>query len=300
MERINHFPIDVQRKLKNYVYALVDPRPGKQRHTQGTVFYIGRGVGDRVFSHEHEAQHDLTTEEYAKLERIREIERAGYHVKRWIISWGLSEREAQVAEGALIDFFEILHENNYDTAPTNRVAGYHNDTQDQHYLRYDSVEEINARLSMPTVSLKDLKDAHIGLITLGKPTDPRDTPNERLLGSAAFNSDQVARRSLGTWVVGHDNDQKIKYLLVVTHGDYVIVGAFKIIKRGNFITKPGKYQRQKIYWRDTADNKDQPLATNHYVEPVTTINGVTVGPNVKLGDVWFNSQQSGLNIVDNK
>ncbi len=300
MKRINHFSLDVQRKLKNYVYALVDPRPDQQHHTKGTVFYIGRGVGDRVFSHEAEARKEHGDGEYAKLSLIRDIEQSGFQVKRLIISWGLTEREAQVVEGALIDFFEVMHENQYGSAPTNRVAGYHNDTQDQHYLRYDSVEEINSRLSMPTVSLKSLKGAHIGLITLGKPTDPLDKPNEQLLGSAAFNSDQVARRSLGTWVVGHDNDQKIKYLLVVTHGDYVIVGAFKIVKRGNFITKPGKYQRQKIYWRDSVENKDQPLATNGYVEPVTKINGVTVGPNVKLGDVWFNSQQSGLNVVDNK
>lgn len=300
MERINHFSLDVQQQLKNYVYALVDPRPDEQAQTTGNVFYIGRGVGDRVFSHEQEARHDHGGSDYAKLERIREIEQAGYQVKRWIISWGLTEREAQVAEGALIDFFEILSAQHYGSAPTNRVAGYHNDDQDQHALRYETVEEINARLSMPVVSLKKIKDAHIGLITLGKPTDPLDAPNEQLPGSAAFNPDQVARRSLGTWVVGHDNDQKIKYLLVVTHGDYVIVGAFKILQRGNFTTKPGKYQRQKIYWRDTEENKDQPLATNDYVEPVTQINGVTVGPNVKLGDVWFNSQQSGLNIVDNK
>lgn len=88
MERINHFSLDVQQQLKNYVYALVDPRPDEQAQTTGNVFYIGRGVGDRVFSHEQEARHDHGGSDYAKLERIREIEQAGYQVKRWIICCG--------------------------------------------------------------------------------------------------------------------------------------------------------------------------------------------------------------------
>src|SRR5258708_22456049 len=37
------FPPDVARKLKTYVYRLIDPRNGE-------TFYIGKGRGDRVLS----------------------------------------------------------------------------------------------------------------------------------------------------------------------------------------------------------------------------------------------------------
>lgn len=299
MTQLNHFSLDVQKKLQNYVYALIDPRPDKQHALKGTVFYIGRGNGDRVFQHEAEAHRGKAHGEYAKLERILAIERDGYHVKRMIISWGLTTSEAQVVEGAMIDFLKILNQGSYGAVWNNRMPGYHNDDQDQAHLPYSTVEEINDRLAMPPVSLQDLKDHHIGLVTLGGSSDPQDANNYQLLGRAAFNSDKVARRSFGNWVIGK-NEDKIKYLLVVTHGDYVIVGAFRIVKPGNIIDNPVKYQRRKIYWRDSPTEKGQPLATNDYVQPVTEINGIKVGPNMRLTDVWFNAQQSGLNVVDNK
>ncbi|WP_295746985.1 GIY-YIG nuclease family protein [uncultured Limosilactobacillus sp.] len=299
MTQMNSFSLDVQHRLKNYVYALVDPRPDQDHHCQGTIFYIGRGVGNRVFDHEKEAHQGVANGEYAKLQRILAIEKAGYRVQRMIISWGLTNDEAIVVEGALIDFLKIIDLQNYGGIFLNRMAGYHNDDQDQASLPYETVEEINARLAMPEVSLKALCDQHIGLITLGTTKDTQDAANYQLLGSAAFNSDKVARRSFGNWVIGQNVD-KLKYLLVVTHGDYVIVGAFRILKPGNIIDNPHKYQRRRIYWRDSPTNKDQPLATNDYVQPVTEINGIKVGPNMRLGDVWFRAQQSGLNIVDNK
>ena len=43
------FPADVARELKTYVYRLIDPRNGE-------TFYIGKGRGNRVFSHVHEEQ----------------------------------------------------------------------------------------------------------------------------------------------------------------------------------------------------------------------------------------------------
>lgn len=38
------FPPDVARKLKTYVYRLIDPRNGE-------TFYVGKGQGNRVFAH---------------------------------------------------------------------------------------------------------------------------------------------------------------------------------------------------------------------------------------------------------
>jgi hypothetical protein len=65
-----------------YVYALIDPRNEK-------VFYVGKGIGNRVFSHEIESGKSRESEK-KKLQNIREIEENGLSVKRLIVNWGLT------------------------------------------------------------------------------------------------------------------------------------------------------------------------------------------------------------------
>ena len=96
-----------------YVYALVDPRDDK-------VFYIGKGTGNRVFSHEMESDKSPKSEK-KKLQKIRNIEKDGFSVKRLIVNWGLSENEAFVAEATLINLLNRLP----DILLTNEVSGHH-------------------------------------------------------------------------------------------------------------------------------------------------------------------------------
>ena len=44
VERHKDFPPDVSRRLRKYVYRLIDPRNGE-------TFYVGKGEGNRVFAH---------------------------------------------------------------------------------------------------------------------------------------------------------------------------------------------------------------------------------------------------------
>lgn len=62
-------PYEASQALGFYVYALRDPRDGQ-------VFYVGKGVGDRVFAHQREAD-DSAEVQSAKLQRISHIRRAG-------------------------------------------------------------------------------------------------------------------------------------------------------------------------------------------------------------------------------
>ena len=94
-----------------YVYALIDPR-------SNDVFYIGKGTGNRVFSHEAEIEKSSETE---KIRKIRDIESNGFSVKRVMINWGLSEQEAFAAEASLINLFNVIS----DVRLTNIVAGHH-------------------------------------------------------------------------------------------------------------------------------------------------------------------------------
>ena len=96
-----------------YVYALVDPRTDK-------VFYIGKGIGDRVFNHEIESNNSPDSEKI-KLQTISSIEKAGLNVKRVIVNWGLTESEAFAAEASLINLLNFISE----IKLSNIVAGHH-------------------------------------------------------------------------------------------------------------------------------------------------------------------------------
>ena len=113
-----------------YVYALIDPRNEK-------VFYIGKGTGNRVFSHEIESGKSRETEK-KKIQQIREIENSGYSVKRLIVNWGLSENEAFVAEATLINLLNRMP----DIQLTNEVSGHHvheSLTTEEFELQYGAV-----------------------------------------------------------------------------------------------------------------------------------------------------------------
>ena len=113
-----------------YVYALVDPRNDK-------VFYIGKGTGNRVFSHEIESGKSRESEK-KKLQHIREIENCGYSVRRLIINWGLTENEAFIAEATLINLLNRMP----DIQLTNEVSGHHvheSLTTEEFELQYGAV-----------------------------------------------------------------------------------------------------------------------------------------------------------------
>jgi hypothetical protein len=58
------FPADVVRKLKTYVYRLIDPRNGE-------TFYVGKGKSNRVFSHIRAEQNLKGDDLDNKLRRIQ-------------------------------------------------------------------------------------------------------------------------------------------------------------------------------------------------------------------------------------
>jgi hypothetical protein len=98
---IESFPPNVASKLKTYVYRLIDPRNGE-------TFYIGKGQGNRVFSHIR-AKQNLEGDEYNnKLKRIREIRLAGFEVAHVIHRHGMDGKTAFEVEAALIDAYPGL------------------------------------------------------------------------------------------------------------------------------------------------------------------------------------------------
>ncbi len=104
---ILEFPQSVIEQIGSYVYLLRDPRSNE-------IFYIGKGIGNRIFQHVFEALQVFDATD--KLERIREIHGSGLEVDYKLIRHGLTEKEAFEVEAALIDFVGL-------TRLTNAVAG---------------------------------------------------------------------------------------------------------------------------------------------------------------------------------
>lgn len=101
----------VKEKLRYYVYLLSDPVDGK-------IFYVGKGVGNRVFAH---AEAALGSDEHRasdKLDRIRAIHDAGLAVHYELLRIGLTEQAAFEVEAAAIQLLG-LHD------LTNLVSGHH-------------------------------------------------------------------------------------------------------------------------------------------------------------------------------
>ena len=121
-----------------YVYALIDPLNEK-------VFYIGKGTGNRVFSHEIESGKAPKSEK-AKLHKIQEIERDGFAVKRLIVNWGLSEVEAFASEATLINLLNYIP----DMKLTNEVSGHH-------VHEALSVEEFELLYGATPLQMEDIK-----------------------------------------------------------------------------------------------------------------------------------------------
>jgi len=95
------FPPEVISKVGTYVYRLIDPRNGE-------TFYVGKGHGNRVFSHIH-AEAKLEGDEVDnRVSRIRETHLAGFEVAHVIHRHGMDDATAFEVEAALIDAYPGL------------------------------------------------------------------------------------------------------------------------------------------------------------------------------------------------
>jgi hypothetical protein len=96
---------EIAAKLKNYVYVYSDPRNDKP-------FYIGKGRGNRVFSHLDDTSE---TDKVAAIDSIRE---SGKEPRIDILRYGLTEAEALLVEAAAIDLIGL-------SKLSNQVSGHH-------------------------------------------------------------------------------------------------------------------------------------------------------------------------------
>jgi len=127
---MDSFSKDVWSKLGSYVYVYIDPRTRKP-------FYVGKGKGNRAFSH-------LNVSGNAdKAAKLRELAKLRIAPQIDILRYGLTEKEALHVEAAAIELLEL-------NELVNEIHGH----SASHGPR-DTAQEIQHRFSARTVEIKE-------------------------------------------------------------------------------------------------------------------------------------------------
>ena len=206
-------------KLENYVYALSDPTD--ERGFPYNIFYIGKGVGDRCFSHacrkvDWSRQKDSGD---LKLEVIGDIITSGNEVVVTIISHGIKdESEAFRIESILIPLL----------GDSNKVAG-HGDSK--LWLAANEIIELYDDPIQRT-DFSELKQ-EILFVSL----------NQRNISKIKQNDEAAAEATLGDWIVGLGRAKRVKYILGVKGN--LVQTVFQTTRDDEGITKFETYMPEK-------------------------------------------------------
>ncbi|AQX72728.1 LEM-3-like GIY-YIG domain-containing protein [Dehalococcoides mccartyi] len=202
------FPKSVAVRIGYYVYILRDPETDE-------VFYVGKGTGNRVFTHVRAAIENPSKND--RLQRIRKIRAKDLEVKYEILRHGLSEKEAYEVEAAVIDYVCLPN-------LTNKVIGH--DTENRGRM---TVPAIVAAYGAEPVEIKEA----VLLIIPNKLFERNITP-EKLY--------EITR---GNWVVG-ERRNKAKYAFSVYNG--VVIEVYRI-SRWFPVQARDKQQKTQNRWR---------------------------------------------------
>jgi uncharacterized protein len=202
---IEQFTRKTQEELK-YVYALIDPEDNK-------IFYIGKGITNRVFSHINEAI--VNPRETEKLETIRAIKKNNQKVKHFIIRHGLEENEAILIESVLIDF--LTFKDFAEIAKITNIASGHF----SFYQGIKTVEECEILYNCEELKKENVKHK-ILVININKTFDNK---RNRKNDNPVYNRPNIYEATRGWWVLDNKRAKNSEYVLAEYGG--VIRAIFK-------------------------------------------------------------------------
>lgn len=194
-----YFKQSVIEGLKFYVYALVDPR-------DNCIFYVGKGVGNRVYQHAYAAIADDS--QNLKLSTIREIRNLGLEITYYILRHNLTESEAYLVESSIIDLLTYPAFNK-ENILTNIVSGYH---QWDEGIKTD--EEINLLYACPPID--PIPGDKLLLVSLNRSYN-------RSKACGVYRRANDYERARKYWPISSDKADKIDYILGVYRGIVRIV-----------------------------------------------------------------------------
>ena len=192
-----------------YVYCLTDLKKDK-------ILYIGKGCDNRIFEHEQAArsqESDLGDIDMPERKTIAKCKKLGRH----IISYHLTEAEAQAAETALIHFVKSVVDKKFKNKSAGCGAGG------------ISAEELDSRFKFKPCPLDGLNPD--GLILAVKIQDALDLDTDEEADYSFDNRDDanLKSRTLGNWVIGKDAASKVKYIIGIHTGlQNAVVSAYEV------------------------------------------------------------------------
>lgn len=127
---MHRFSAKVIEQLSFYVYLYIDPRTNEP-------FYIGKGKGNRVFSHLNDQQ---DSEKVRKIQELRDLK---LEPKIELLKYGLTEPEALLVEATAIDLLDVEN-------LTNSTRGH-----GSRYGARASVDEVVATLDAKEVTITE-------------------------------------------------------------------------------------------------------------------------------------------------
>lgn len=189
---MKEFPAGVSEKIGNYIYRLIDPRNGE-------TFYIGKGRGNRVFSHANGNTDNLSDDENdstsLKLSRITEIKNAGLEVLHIIHRHDIPDEAIFEVEAALIDVFAGL---------TNIQGGHGSGSKGPM-----NVIEIVDKYALPEIDIEPSEK--LVLININRLEDRSD-------------EETIYQQTRLCWRISKSRAEAADFVLSVVKG--VVVGAF--------------------------------------------------------------------------
>ena len=180
---INHFSPKTIEALDNYVYVYTDPLNHKP-------FYIGKGTGNRVFSHLKE---ESESEKVKKLDEIYDRENGPNEPIIEILAYGLDKETAEIVEAAAIDLIGL-------EKLTNQKRGHGNGE----YAIIEA-EELDAIYRREELDEDDVAE-NIMLININKRYHNNMSPLE------------LYESTRGIWRVSKTKSDNVDYVLAVYSG----------------------------------------------------------------------------------
>ena len=181
------FSSEIIKKMKRYVYLLSDP-------DNGEIFYVGKGKGNRVFSHLKDSS------ENDKVKKIKEIRSRGKEPKIEFLVHGVQDEiTIRKIEAAIID---LISKNKL----TNKISGYGSTD----FGRMD-LSQITAKYSSKTAEITE----NVMLI--------------KLSDTFRYNMDpmDLYDYTRGIWIISKKRRENVSYVFAVYDG--IIQETYKVL-----------------------------------------------------------------------
>ena len=221
-----------------YVYCLTDLKKDK-------ILYIGKGCDNRIFEHEQTARSQDGDIDVPARKAIAKCKKLGRH----IISYHLTEAEAQAAETTLIHFVKSVVDKKFKNKSAGCGAGG------------ISAEELDDRFKFTPCPLEEFNPD--GLVLAVKIQDALDLDADEEANYSFDNQDDanLKSRTLGNWVIGKDAASKVKYVIGI-HADLqnAVVSAYEVDGFETMVEETKNGRTQTRYRFHTASSSKKVLS----------------------------------------